>query len=434
MESIKKKIQIVVARYNENIEWLIPYKDITIIYNKGNYEPSLNKFTTINLENFGRESHTYLYHIINNYNDLAERTIFFQGRINDHKILEIEDYFSDDKKMIGKTKFLKINDLKNKIPHYGKWKIEYENGSMKKSDYTPFDWLTKIIGLNINKEVENVIWGANFSISKEAILKKPKKFYENIIRFIDYHKNPEEGHFIERGWYMIINNDFIHKKKIGYLYVNDNIDKVKKILENNKLDEIHLWTAIKSNFEYGLENKINYTPDNNKYILINPLINPLGYCNNNFNIDIKAKNDAHILIEFETYSYEIVLGGWNNNRSVIRDYYKETIINANDGKILDPNNYIKVECSFSEKIIIKVDNNILFENDNSYNVESIKNIKIKSYFGSDAYWNYTNNYTNNDNIKLHLCNNCYNNIDNFYKNNYLEYYIEKIDLLEYILF
>ena len=28
--------QIVVARYNENINWLIPFKDITIIYNKGN--------------------------------------------------------------------------------------------------------------------------------------------------------------------------------------------------------------------------------------------------------------------------------------------------------------------------------------------------------------------------------------------------------------
>ena len=47
MDIIKKNYQIVVARYNENIEWLIPFKDITIIYNKGDKDLILNKFNTI---------------------------------------------------------------------------------------------------------------------------------------------------------------------------------------------------------------------------------------------------------------------------------------------------------------------------------------------------------------------------------------------------
>ena len=78
MEEIKKKIQIVVARYNEDIKWLLPFKDVTIIYNKGQYLPLLNSFNFINLDNVGRESHTYLYHIIENYDNLSDKTIFFK--------------------------------------------------------------------------------------------------------------------------------------------------------------------------------------------------------------------------------------------------------------------------------------------------------------------------------------------------------------------
>jgi hypothetical protein len=58
MELIKKKFQIVVARYNEDIRWLLPYKQIAIIYNKGLYNDIINKFETITLKNVGRESHT----------------------------------------------------------------------------------------------------------------------------------------------------------------------------------------------------------------------------------------------------------------------------------------------------------------------------------------------------------------------------------------
>ena len=80
MEQIKNKYSMIIARYNENIDWLIPFKDICTIYNKGsNIVDNNNNFNIINLNNYGRESHTYLYHIINNYDTLTEYNIFFQG-------------------------------------------------------------------------------------------------------------------------------------------------------------------------------------------------------------------------------------------------------------------------------------------------------------------------------------------------------------------
>ena len=122
MDEIKKKYQIVVSRYNEDISWLMLFKNITLIYNKGNNDILLSKFDTIQLPNIGRESHTYLYHIVQNYENLAEKTIFFQGKINDHKILDLEDYFKEEL-FIGKFNNYDINKLKTNINHIGKWKM-----------------------------------------------------------------------------------------------------------------------------------------------------------------------------------------------------------------------------------------------------------------------------------------------------------------------
>lgn len=424
MNIIKTKFQIVVARYNENIKWLLPYKDITIVYNKGNDDNILlNNFNTVKLNNYGRESHTYLYHIINNYDNLAEKTIFFQGKIDDHKILDIEDYFGINE-YIGHFDNLKIDKLKKKIEHYGKWKTDYTNGNMKICNYTPYEWLTKIIGLDINSEFTKVVWGANFSVSKNIILSKPKIFYENIIRHLELDKNPEEGHFLERSWYLIFNNSYTLKKKIGYIFINDIDTDIKNYFDNYDYEEIHIFHHIVSNFELGNKYKISYTPNNNKYLLINPNID-----NNIFYLDIKSKNDSHILIEFENNEdkYEIVFGGWNNNKSIIRNFANGNILNTNNKPILDNNKFIKFNFDFSEKIIIKADNNIIFDFNNIFEKSKIKTVKIKSYFGSDAFWNYDHVYSTNvkllDNMKLYLRNNTYDNPKYFYKNYYLDYYI-----------
>ena len=70
--------EIVIARYNEDLSWLkkIPKSIKITIYNKGKDDI---EYPFIKLPNIGRESHTYLYHIIQNYDILADNTIFCQG-------------------------------------------------------------------------------------------------------------------------------------------------------------------------------------------------------------------------------------------------------------------------------------------------------------------------------------------------------------------
>ena len=422
MDDIKKKFQIVVARFNEDVTWLLPFKNISIIYNKGNHNLTLNQFETIQLENVGRESHTYLYHIITNYENLADKTIFFQGKIDDHKILEIEDYFGSDK-IIGKFNNIELNTLKTKIEHFGKYKKDYKNNNMKICNYTPFEWIQNIIGLNIdNIEIIKIIWGANFSVSKELILSKPKIFYENILRHINYHINPEEGHILERSWYLIFNQPYIDKIKIGYIKLKDDFNKVIDFLNKKSYNEIHLWASLLGNIEYGESYKISCTHNINKYLLIKPIIN-----NNDFFINIKGNNDSHVLVEFDDdHKYEIVLGGWNNNKSVIRDYCKNITISSYENKTLNKYEFIKFDFQFTDKIIIKMNNIEIFNIKNFFENLIIKKIKIKSYVNSTIYWDYTDINNNNNKIKLYLNNNINENIDMFYKTNYLYYYIEQI--------
>ena len=438
MDIIKTKFHIVCARYNEDVRWLLPYKHITTIYNKGDYNEILNKFECYALENVGRESHTYLYHIVNNYDNLSEKTIFFQGKIDDHKILNLEEYFGNNH-FIGKLDTLNTEKLHSKIDHYGKYKKQINNGAMKMSTYTPFEWIKNIIGIQIEtNHVTNVVWGANFAVSKKLIHSKPKIFYQNILRYIENNINPEEGHFLERSWYMIFHNDYIPKKIIHSVFFNDYNDKVDHIIpkinnECNESEELHVWFPI-SNVEMGKYKNINYTPNISKYFLIHP-----DKINNSFTLHIKGSNDAHILIEFDKYEekYEIVLGGWNNTLSIIRDFMNNNIIKEYQKNILNKNEFIQFNFSIcNDTIKVTMINEIngknneitILEHKHIFETKRIKNIKIKSSFGSDIFWN----YNKNNNIKYMLYMNKYENIKKFYTNYYHDYYINNINILEYI--
>ena len=64
---------LIIARYNEDLSWLKEFKDFKIIvYNKGDKLSDNLFYEVINLENKGRESHTWLHHIVKNYNNLNE--------------------------------------------------------------------------------------------------------------------------------------------------------------------------------------------------------------------------------------------------------------------------------------------------------------------------------------------------------------------------
>lgn len=195
------------------------------------------------------------------------------------------------------------------------------------------------------------------------------------------------------------------------------INKIKKILLNNH-NNIHLWIPIKANCDY-VNYKINFINCINKYIKIKNNID------NNFYIDIKSNNEVSILIND---TFEILLGVWNNTKSILRYYDNNKIISSYEKETLNKSKFIRFNFDITNKIIVKKENDIMFVIDN----DNIKNIKIKNNSYSGIYIDYESLNYLSDKIKIHLFNNY--NIKLFYTENYLENYIEKINLLDLLDF
>lgn len=117
-----QKMTMVVARYNENLNWLKPVPWDYIVYNKG--EDNLPKWVKneIKLPNIGREAHTYLTFIIDNYDNLPDYTVFLQGNpFSDRKDFLLKmleefkggaDFYTLSQIKVGAHGYLTRNELR----------------------------------------------------------------------------------------------------------------------------------------------------------------------------------------------------------------------------------------------------------------------------------------------------------------------------------
>jgi hypothetical protein len=179
---------IIVARYNENIEWVKKFSNV-IIYNKG--KKLDNGYNEVFLDNVGREGHTYYKYIYDNYENLADYTIFLQGNPFDHS----PNIISNLNKYIN-NKDLSIDfDFLSEQIHYSSLDLESSRHFQCKNIHKNWERV-----FNINSGNHECIFGAGaqFIVSKNKILKNTKDFYKNIVKILEYTIDPLEGYDIER--------------------------------------------------------------------------------------------------------------------------------------------------------------------------------------------------------------------------------------------
>jgi len=199
---------IVVARYNENIEWLNSEMSNCIIFNKGE---KLDLNNEIFLENVGRESETYLSYIISNYNNLPDVVVFTQARISDHVGSDDVNYLIQIKNQAlnySKSQNYYVHYDNNNDMHFDKeWNLRHD-GYYLKDNYknnhpiTFLEWFKT----NIDENYPNPIYiyrSAIFAVKRENIINKPIEYYKRLILEVNHHINSTEGHFFERSWYYI---------------------------------------------------------------------------------------------------------------------------------------------------------------------------------------------------------------------------------------
>ncbi len=207
-------IDIIVSRYNEDLEWMneYPFNEFNyIVYNKGVDENFNKKYIKkiIKTDNVGRCDHTYLYHIINNYDNLAKINIFLPGSLDMTEKNYRSKYLM---KLIKKNKrayFIGYytDNLKEKFNNF--YLDEWQASNLKnnkinpetillKSNIRPFGkWFTNKFGDII---VNYHCFLGIFSIDKRDIIQHPKSYYEHLIKDLNTHSNPETGHYYERSW------------------------------------------------------------------------------------------------------------------------------------------------------------------------------------------------------------------------------------------
>jgi len=183
------------------------------VYNKGNNENFIktNVKQIINIENVGKNDHTYLYHIVENYTNLSNIIVFFPGSLN-----------LDYKKV--KAKIILNNIIKSKysiayfVGHYhpnikeafynftlDNWETSDKNNlllnnesALKKSEIRPYGkWFTYFFG---NIQAHWTTMCGIFSIDKRDIIQHPVECYQKLLQTVNNHSNPEAGHYIERSW------------------------------------------------------------------------------------------------------------------------------------------------------------------------------------------------------------------------------------------
>lgn len=209
-------IEIVISRYNEQLDWIeeSPFNDIDItVYNKGNNTDFVKTPKVLNivpLENIGREGHTYLHHIVENYDQLRDITIFLPGSTNmedkKNKAIRILELI----KNTGNAIFVPDNIHENVKDELYDFVIdEYQSShpsnkelnpekDIDKSDVRPFgNWFETNFGDIV---VKNVAYGGIFSVAKEDIRQHPREYYEKLLSQLSTSSNPEVGHYIERSW------------------------------------------------------------------------------------------------------------------------------------------------------------------------------------------------------------------------------------------
>ena len=227
---------MVISMYKEKLDWLKAYdkpeNTFRNIYLYNKFEGNNDKTSTdlgavlggkeaikIDLKNVGRCDHTYLYHIIQNWDNLADVTIFTKGSADLQREKEkmnfiIEKLF-DKTDLSPRSSIFKVIKLPLSIPiQFATFKLNAYQSTHPSNRGDPItNTYSRKMGLasprpfgkwykqNFNDlPIYHVSLAGVMAVSRELIKQHDKEYYERFLKQLEEHENPEVGHYIERSW------------------------------------------------------------------------------------------------------------------------------------------------------------------------------------------------------------------------------------------
>jgi hypothetical protein len=220
-------VEVVVSAYRDNIDWLRPLQDAgaTIrLYSKWENAPrgiipaSLvgSKLRQSHLPNVGMCDHTYLHHIVNNYDSLADWTVFTPDGPHDHlpdgvcmadaitpgdslrvpRVWRGRDWGPD-----GRLNWHLWGDHRDRNGE--SWKDRYAR-IITPAKLSSVDWMRVFVGFDPDsQDWPGYAPGGVLAVPRRAVTYLPKAFYERLREQLSHSAQPEEGHYMERAWVVI---------------------------------------------------------------------------------------------------------------------------------------------------------------------------------------------------------------------------------------
>jgi hypothetical protein len=236
---LHKRLNIV-ARYNEDLDWVKDLQGDVLVYNKGeNYKWD---FPKIDVENYGRESETYVRAIIEFYDKLHmyDDVVFLQGHPFDHapnlfQNLQVTsnsylglgshhanhrmpttDYVFDTHKYVldvlcrQSQVDLKKEKMTNIVSDFS-FKMDHGNGDIQEKSQEIKQIMYVLGVMGVPYKGLDIVWncGAMYTVNSKLLTNKTISWWRNLHELIRYWyielENDHLGYILERLWPIIWN-------------------------------------------------------------------------------------------------------------------------------------------------------------------------------------------------------------------------------------
>ncbi len=204
------ELDVVVAHHNEGLGWLRGWEAHSHVYHKG--DPATPPLAGLRgwepLANVGRESHSYAHHIAERYDQLADVTVFVQGNPWEHgrgwaAFLEnalalrgqggqpaLLPFARDLHRCAAWPRGMAQEVLSN--PRYP--------GVQPSARYPTFEAFWEGMFGEPHPETFTHFYSACFAVTRSAVHRRSRNFYQTLRDALAGHSNPVEGHYVERMW------------------------------------------------------------------------------------------------------------------------------------------------------------------------------------------------------------------------------------------
>lgn len=211
------KKNIILARYNEDVSWIFENLDLfenVFIANKGEKIDKVGdpRITVYELQNVGREAHTYLNFICDYYDFIQKNNsdlfIFSQAYPHEHNWSFIENIEQLNESTQFPATLSKVSAIENKFASFGKKDNPVHPNGLPFINFYNHLFFEEKLGITAGEDgfKHLVKYGALWVVPAEHLLFRKREFYQKCVSLVDNHINPIEAYIFERMWEYIFDN------------------------------------------------------------------------------------------------------------------------------------------------------------------------------------------------------------------------------------